>query len=422
MSNSVKFKFGSTIENKSVEENDFVAINKGFATGGDKKLGSIYKGNNILGTTEADKLCITSDITIAGGPLAGYFDDVYTDGKIPAGTSMQDLFMALACVEKWPSTGATASYGTLTSTLSAPSSTQSWSGASKLVEVGTPITIGKVTAADAAANKPSLTFDNFSYGYATSTGKHTASKTESNPSSVKATVTTVTDGVEYTLSRTYSNFGRATDHSADAVKGALATGISFETEDVTANIGKNTVQFTLSVNKQIHSATVAAPSVYYALSNLGNTDKDGVTQQTVDKTGTYTYTPSPAIPAAKSSSTYEVTAVRPVYSNISNGAFKADADVRFALQSSATFTVTVPTEVGSANNFMFDYPKTHTISSFKVKDLQGNWVPFSAYYNATSTTVTKTIQGVEHEYYRLTTGGGNGNGEYQIVLNKTLNQ
>ena len=158
------------------------------------------------------------------------------------------------------------------------------------------------------------------------------------------------------------------------------------------------------------------------MSNLGNTDKDGVTQQTVDKTGTYTYTPSPAIPAAKSSSTYEVTAVRPVYSNISNGAFKADADVRFALQSSATFTVTVPTEVGSANNFMFDYPKTHTISSFKVKDLQGNWVPFSAYYNATSTTVTKTIQGVEHEYYRLTTGGGNGNGEYQIVLNKTLNQ
>ena len=100
MSNSVKFKFGSTIENKSVEENDFVAINKGFATGGDKKLGSIYKGDNILGTTEADKLCITSDITIAGGPLAGYFDDVYTDGKIPAGTSMQDLFMALACVEK----------------------------------------------------------------------------------------------------------------------------------------------------------------------------------------------------------------------------------------------------------------------------------------------------------------------------------
>lgn len=306
--------------------------------------------------------------------------------------------------------------------MSAPSSTQSWSGSSKLVEVGTPITIGKVTAADAAPNAPSLTFDNFSYGYATSTGKHTASKTKSNPPSVKANVTTVTDGVEYTLSRTYSNFGRDTDHSADTVKGALATGISFETEEVTANIGKNTVQFTLRVNKQIHSATVAAPSVYYALSNLGNTDKDGDTQQAVDKTDTYTYTPNPAIPAEKSSSTYEVTAVRPVYSNISNGAFKADADVRFALQSSATFTVTVPTEVGSTNNFMFDYPKTHTISSFKVKDLQGNWVPFSAYYNATSTTVTKTIQGVEHDYYRLTTGGGNGNGEYQIVLNKTLNQ
>lgn len=370
----------------------------------------------------ADITKTTDAITIAGGPLAGYFDDVYTDGVIPAGTTLQDLLQALACTELWPNPAALAAYGTFTSTISAPSSTQSWSGSSKLVEIGAPITVGAVTASNAVSNSPSLTFDNFSYGFATTIGKHNATKVETNPDSVKATVTTVTDGVEYTLSRTYSNFKRADDHSADSVKGALASGISFASETVNANIGKNTVQFTLSVNKQIHSATVKAPSVYYALSNLGNTDDKNGTVQTVDRTETYTYTPNPAIPATKSSSVYEVTAVRPVYHNIASDSFKADADVRFGLQKGATFVITVPTEVNSANNFMFDYPKTHTISNFNVKDLQGNWVPFSAYYNATSETVTKTIQGVDYEYYRLTTGGGNGNGEYQIILNKTLDE
>lgn len=369
----------------------------------------------------ADVTVTKEAIPIAGGPLAGYFDDVYTD-EIPANTSIESLLFSLVCQEKWPNPAASASYGTLTSTLSAPSSTQSWSGSTKLVELGTPITIGKVTAANAAANTPKLSFDNFASGYATTTGKHTASKTESNPSSVDATVTTATDGVEYTLTRVYDKFTMPEGHGADSVTGALASGLSFDSETITANVGKNTVKFTLSVNKQIHSAIVAAPSVYYALSNLGNTDKNGVTQQTVDKTATYTYTPNPAIPSSKSSSTYEVTGVRPVYSNISNGAFKSDADVRFELQTGTTFAFSVPTEVGSASNFMFDYPNTHSISSFNVKDLQGNWVPFSAYYNAESDTVTKTIQGVEYTYKRLTTGGGNGPAEYQIILNKTLNQ
>lgn len=370
-------------------------------------------GANVTVTKEA--------IPIAGGPLASYFDDVYTD-EIPANTSIESLLFSLVCQEKWPSPAATASYGSLTSTLSAPSSTQSWSGSSKLVELGSSITVGKVTASNATPNSPKLTFDNFASGYATTTGKHTASKTESNPASVNATVTTATEGVEYTLSRTYSNFTMPEGHGQDSVSGALASGLSFAEETVKANVGKNTVSFKLEVNKQIHSATVAAPSVYYALSNLGNTDKNGVTQQKVDKTSTHTYTPNPAIPAAISSSTYEVTGVRPVYSNISGGAFKSDADVRFDLQTGATFTFDVPTEVGSANSFMFDYPNTHSISKFETTDPAGNWVAFGAMYWAEKETVTKTIQNVEHTYKRLATAGGNGAAKYRITLNKTLNQ
>lgn len=69
MANLGNFKFGSSIEGKQVEEHDFVAINKGFAEDANedaKKFGSLYKGENILGTTEADKLRVTEDIVVTG--------------------------------------------------------------------------------------------------------------------------------------------------------------------------------------------------------------------------------------------------------------------------------------------------------------------------------------------------------------------
>ena len=291
------------------------------------------------------------------------------------------------------------------------------------MEYGSTIEVGKVTAANASANAPALTFSNFAYGFATTTGKHTVSK-NTNPSKVDATVTTATTDVEYTLSRTYSdNVGRPADHSADSVKGANGSGLSFAAENVTAGLGSNTVKFTLSVNKQIHSATVAAPSVYYALSNLGNTDKDNVSQQKIDKTSTHTYTPNPAIPASASSSTYTVTGVWPVYSNIKSGAFTASADTRYTLQTSSVFEfIDTPTEVGSANNFMFDYPATHTVSKFEMKDPSGNWVAFAGSYTAASEPFNKTVQGVERSYKRLTTAGGNGSMKYRITLNKSLDK
>jgi hypothetical protein len=74
MANSVIFKFGSSLDGKVVSENDFIAINKGIAEGGDKRFGSMYKGDKILGTTEADKLYTTAVI-----------------GQYGMGTSIQDV-------------------------------------------------------------------------------------------------------------------------------------------------------------------------------------------------------------------------------------------------------------------------------------------------------------------------------------------
>ncbi len=98
MSNSVKFKFGSTIEGKSVTDSDFVAVNKGMATGAveaDKKYGSIYKGDKILGTTEADKLMTTADITVTGVTVGNLANGT----TIPAGTDIMGLLSQMLAKE-----------------------------------------------------------------------------------------------------------------------------------------------------------------------------------------------------------------------------------------------------------------------------------------------------------------------------------
>lgn len=101
----LKFKFGTELT-KSVQKGDFVAINKGIKEENDSKslnskLGSLYKGNKILGTTEADKLVTTEEITVAG--LNGDLGAGIQNGKtIPAGTSLQEFLVMLLSKELNP--------------------------------------------------------------------------------------------------------------------------------------------------------------------------------------------------------------------------------------------------------------------------------------------------------------------------------
>lgn len=102
--NIVKFKFSDTIEGKSINSDDLVAINKSFAqepTADSEKYGSIYRGEKILGTTEADKLVTTAKITVAG--LSGNLGAGIANGdEIPAGTSLQEFLTMLLSKELNP--------------------------------------------------------------------------------------------------------------------------------------------------------------------------------------------------------------------------------------------------------------------------------------------------------------------------------
>lgn len=98
MANSVNFKFGSTIDGKTIAANDFVAVNKGMAddaADGSEKYGSIYKGDKILGTTEASKLYTTGDITVTGVTVGNL-----TNGKkIDAGTDVMSILTQMLMKE-----------------------------------------------------------------------------------------------------------------------------------------------------------------------------------------------------------------------------------------------------------------------------------------------------------------------------------
>jgi hypothetical protein len=129
---------------------------------------------------------------------------------------------------------------------------------------------------------------------------------------------------------------------------------------------------------------------------------------------------SKTCPKPTSASTSTVTGVLPCFANVSGGAL-VDAPTQLSLTTGKEFTITVPSEVAAKKHFMFDFPADRTVSSFKVKDLQGNFVAFEAAYSQ-STEVEKTINGFTMKYKRLTTTGDYvGDGVYKITLSTNLN-
>lgn len=98
MANSVKFKFGSSLEGKTITDNDFIAINQGLAEGaaeGAEKYGSIYKGDKILGTTEADKLYTTDELTVTGVTVGNLSNGT----KIAAGSDIMSILTKMLMKE-----------------------------------------------------------------------------------------------------------------------------------------------------------------------------------------------------------------------------------------------------------------------------------------------------------------------------------
>lgn len=210
--------------------------------------------------TDATK--ISKKIPVAGGPLANLVDDVYPDG-IEAGTDMQTVLMNLLCKEIYPN--ATVSNGTLTSEFAKPNVTVSNNGAT--VEVGTKVTVGAFTAYEPGNTPKARTYNNFTHGYSLADDD---TKDGDTPPSVSVTEISMNTGT-YTITRTYTKFGKTTGNAVATADGATASSVTIASDDtLIVEEGANTVKF--EIKGPGHKGTVAASPDYYIISNLGNTD------------------------------------------------------------------------------------------------------------------------------------------------------
>lgn len=195
--------------------------------------------------------------------------------------------------------------------------------------------------------------------------------------------------------------------SGETMTSQLASGATGYVKQTGASIAQGTAKTVKGTNKVsiTASANYSAPT-NSPITNLGNTKTDAA----------YTWTAS----KASATSTIEWTGVYPCFTNLGKlGKLGTEPTVKLTLQTGATFNISVPSHNAGNNDFRFAYPDGWTISSFKVKSLDGKYYEFAADHNKNAGNLTKTIQGVSVTYHYLTVA--NGASDYQITLNKALN-
>jgi hypothetical protein len=241
----------------------------------DKKLGSIYQDDKIVGITRAEQLCLAEPLTIKGGPLAAEALTVFPNG-IPAGTSMEEILTALFLKEIWPEPSVTS---TASLSLSVTAPTPVLTAATKsgsLVEVGDTITIASMTANSVeVGGTETTTLSGFDYGYSANNDNKkdndgpTVSATRSTPAANSSAV--------YSLKVSTSGMTGATVPviTSDATASEVVCKSSTN-EDIaftgTAVKGDNTV--TAEETGVGYTATVPGIPEYYICSNLGNTSPE----------------------------------------------------------------------------------------------------------------------------------------------------
>ena len=240
-----------------------------------------------------DAAVTSKDIVIEGGQWENMVKTVYTGGTVPAGTTWESFLEAMLCVEKFPGTISTTSAFTVSCGNINPGLSTTGT-----VEVGTLITLNKVTANDTTASQ-SITVGTFSgagktYGYKIGeNGSHVNAKTYTE------TLTPSLKSSSKALKVTFTGFTNAVN-SGTVIETKTGEG---EIAAVTmyAMSGSNKVKVYQTGDTYTSSSAVTAGTIY-AATNLKNYYKS-------DKVTPNTHTPScPAVDKTASDTTeYTVT-------------------------------------------------------------------------------------------------------------------
>ena len=343
---------------------------------------------------------LSAPITVAG--LSGSIGNVSNGKTYTTDNTVEDVLRDLLCKEIYPDVSLSTSnpdisFGDMDGATA--------SNHKSVMEVGSVLNLNPVTISSASITSGYRSGSGFTYGYSANNDGNKDG--DNNPPSISATSSLVGS---YSLIEEYIPSSIGTVRTANSSE--KYTDVNFEAGSVKIGLGSNTITITATSP----SGTYTHPEYpeYYVVSNLGNTNENEKLSKTSAVEG--------ILNAITKSSTISVTGVYPVYVNIDSGSL-VDETVKMSLTASNIFEFNVPSEVASGIHFTFDYPATHTITSFKIKDLSGNFVDYSATYEAESDTITKVIGEENVSYKRLvTTGALQGVGTYKITLSKGLDR
>jgi hypothetical protein len=330
----------------------------------------------------------TEAIPVAGGPLAELLNNAGIT-SISSKTNMQDLLMSLFTKELWPSQ-LTFKEGTITSSIGQPTFTLNKSG---LVEVGTEVTISKITINAASSGSTNRSYSGFTYGY--SIANDNTKDNSSTTINVSATGIASTNDA-YTLKRTINSA------KVSAPTNTNPSQVKLDTTTFKAIEGNNSVKAEVTGTK--YSGTFAEIPVYYACSNLGKTSashkSDAKSQVTITS----------SIPS--NSKTLNVTGVYPYYTNKDN----ITTFAKLGLTTNKTLDVTFVAETAS-NKHAFKIPAKFNVTKITLLNtLSGKYEDYSV-SRFSVTTETINVQGTNVQYKVYTRNDGtNGSSSFKITF------
>lgn len=362
-----------------------------------KKVGSDINIEELKASTKK----LSAPITVAG--LSESIGNVSNGKTYTTDNTVEDVLRDLLCKEIYPSVSLSTdnpelSFGGLIGATA--------SNHESIMEVGSILKLNPVTVGTASISNGYRRGTGFTYGYSSANdGKKDA---DGNPPAISASTSLVGS---YILTETYSPSSIGTVRTS--VSSEKNEDVKFAAGSVVIGLGENKISFEATSP----SGSYSHPEYpeYYAVSNLGNTNKDKKLSKSsvVNKT----------LNSIKSTASISVTGVYPVYVNIDSGSLINETKKMQLTASNVIEFVDVPSEVDSKIHFTFDYPATHTVTSFEIKDLTGKFVKYDATYNSESESVTKVIGGENISYKRfITTGKLQGEGTYKITLSKGLDE
>ena len=360
-----------------------------------KKVGSDIDIEELKTSTKK----LSAPITVAG--LSDSFGNI-SNGKIyTTDNTIEDILRDLLCKEIYPTVSLTTINPTITFDGMIGATASNYES---IMEVGSILNLEPVTLNFASITDCYRRGVGFTYGY--SSTNNSVKDDDGDPPQI--------DGISslvgtYSLIETYSQDGMGTERTTTPSE--KYEDVQFSSGTVNICLGENNISFAATSPSGSYSHSLYPE--YYIVSNLGNTSGDKKLSDSSEVSGT--------LSSITKNESIKVTGVYPVYVNISSGSF-VDEPIKMSLTTSNIFEFSVPSEVASEKHFSFYYPSGRVVESFEIKDLSGNYVPYSAAYeNVLVYTPSQSVDGEEILYMRLNTiGKFQGEGTYKITLSKGL--